>query len=139
MSTLVLARSQGHSVTSDCTHRSGEIGIDKMCLMPQWRRVCCIPMGVLYRAPAAQRSHTKWRDTQNNLWAPGSRKHNLVETTHENTHPQLQLRNAISLSLLLTSLCLFVHAHFLCISLSNVIVANSVFLQELKFPSHKRC
>ena len=74
---IVLARSQGHSDTSDCTPRSGEIGVDKTYLMPQWRRVCCIPMGLLCLTPAAQRSHTGWRDTQNNPWAPGPHKHNL--------------------------------------------------------------
>lgn len=47
-----------------------------MRLMPQWRRVCCIPMGLLCSAPAAQRSHTEWRGTQNNWQAPGS--HNII-------------------------------------------------------------
>lgn len=74
---VVLARNLGHSDITDCTQRSGEIGVDKMRLMPQWRRVCCIPMGLLCRGPAAQRSHTKWRGTQNNRHAPGSHQHNL--------------------------------------------------------------
>lgn len=74
---IALARGQGHSDSSDCTQRSGEIGVDKMRLMPQWRRVFCIPMGLLCWAPAAQRSHTEWRGTQNNRQAPGSHKHNL--------------------------------------------------------------
>lgn len=75
---IVLARRQGHSGSSECTQRRGEIGVDKMRLMPQWRHDRCIPMGPLCRAPAAKRSGTERSDTPSDRRGPlRSHRHNL--------------------------------------------------------------
>lgn len=57
-------RSQGHSDPSDCAKRTWRNRVSiKRRLTPQWSGACCMPMGPLCRAPAAQRSHTEWRGT----------------------------------------------------------------------------
>lgn len=66
-----------------------------MRLVPQWRHVRCIPMGVYFAEHLRQSGVTRSGETLETIGALGPRKRNLYGQKRENTFPQLQLRNAV--------------------------------------------